>query len=112
VGTFNFNGGALGSIVMDTNGDNVFGPGDTPLAGVQVTADLNQNSIRDNVSVAVRADDVPLGTDLTNLFPNATLTIADAIGDNIGFKVRTVTNPNNPGDRIFSVHPVLPWVEV
>ena len=102
VGTFNFNGGALGSIVMDTNGDNVFGPGDTPLAGVQVTADLNQNSIRDNVSVAVRADDVPLGTDLTNLFPNATLTIADAIGDNIGFKVRTVTNPNNPGDRIFS----------
>ena len=102
VGTFNFNGGALGSIVMDTNGDNVFGPGDTPLAGVQVTADLNQNGIRDSVTVAVRADDVPLGTDLTNLFPNATLTIADENGDNIGFKVRTVTNPNNAGDRIFS----------
>lgn len=102
VGTFNFNGGALGSIVSDTNGDNVFGPSDTPLAGVQITADLNQNNIRDDVSVAVRAEDVPLGTDLTNLFPNATLTITDVNGDNSGFKVRTVTNPNNPGDRIFS----------
>jgi hypothetical protein len=102
VGTFNFNGGALGSIVMDTNGDNVFGSGDTPLAGVQITADLNQNNIRDDVTVAVQADNLPLGSDLTNLFPNATLTIADRSGDNIGFRVRTVTNPNNPGDRIFS----------
>jgi hypothetical protein len=102
VGTYNFGGGALGTIVLDTNGDNAVGPEDTPLAGVQITADLNQNGIRDNVTVAVRAEEVPLGTDLTNLFPNATLTIADANGDNIGFKVRTVTNPNNAGDRIFS----------
>ena len=89
LGTYNFDGGARGTVAMDTNGDGVITGADSILPNITVFADRNGNSIRDSISTQVLAGTVPEGSDLTNRYPNATLTVANQNNKNIGFVVRT-----------------------
>ncbi len=91
LGTYNFDGGARGTVALDTNGDGVITGADSTLPNISVFADRNGNSIRDSISTKVLAGSVPEGSDLTNRYPNATLTVADKNNKNIGFVVRTAT---------------------
>ena len=93
LGTYNFDGGARGTVAMDTNGDGVITGVDSTLPNITVFADRNGNSIRDSISTQVLAGTVPEGSDLTNRYPNATLTVANQNNKNIGFVVRTATLP-------------------
>lgn len=89
LGTFNFDGGMRGFAGLDSNSDGQITAADTPLAGVSVYADRNDNGQRDSTSVEIVASGQVLGSELANLFPNATLTVADDRNENIGFAVRT-----------------------
>lgn len=91
IGTYNFDGGARGTAIVDTNGDNVITAVDAPIAGIPVIADANNNGVRDFQSVTIVASQYPKQSNLTNRFPNATLTVADKDNKNIGFVVRTDT---------------------
>ena len=112
VGTYNFGGGAQGNVGIDTNNDGVLTAADAPLSNVSVFADSNGNGVRDSVGTQVIAAQYPEGTDLTNRFPNATLTVADSNNKNIGFVVRT----RNTFDNAFNTISVLssegiPWYD-
>ncbi|MFN7737451.1 MAG: cadherin domain-containing protein [Pirellula sp.] len=89
IGTYNFGGGYLGFAGMDSNGDGQLTTNETPLPGVTLFADMNDNGVRDSKVVDVIAAQQVLGAELANVFPNATLTVADSNGKNIGFAVRT-----------------------
>ncbi len=111
LGTFNFDGGAKGFIGND-NGDGVLTGADTPLPNVPVFADQNANGVRDSVAVSVFAKDYPDGTELTNRFPDATLTVADVNNKNIGFVARTTSTFDNAFNtiRVFSSEGI-PWYD-
>jgi len=89
IGTYNFGGGYVGFVGVDSNGDGQLTANETPLPGVTVFADMNANGVRDSNVVQVNAAEQVIGAELANVFPNATLTVADANGKNIGFAVRT-----------------------
>ncbi len=112
LGTYNFGGGVRGSVGTDSNGDGVFTSADAPLANVAVLADTNGNGLRDSIGTQVVAAQYPEGSDLTNRFPNATLTVADRNNKNIGFVART----KNKFDNAFNTISVLssegiPWFD-
>ncbi|MFN7731447.1 MAG: cadherin domain-containing protein [Pirellula sp.] len=110
LGTFNFDGGMRGFAGVDANGDGKITAEDTPLAGVSVFADRNDNGQRDSTSVEIIASRQVLGGELANLFPNATLTIADDRNENIGFAVRTKSafDPDFNVITVFSSEGI-PW---
>jgi len=89
LGTYNFDGGVQGTVAKDSNLDGQITGADAFIPNVRILADQNQNGVRDNVLTTVIANNYVEGTELTNRFPNATLTIADANNKNIGFVVRT-----------------------
>ena len=112
VGTFNFDGGVRGTMGQDLNEDGKLTSSDYLASGVQVFADSNGNGFRDNLQKEVVAIDYPQGTELTNRFPNATLTVAATNGENIGHVVRT----RSTFDNDFNVITVLssegiPWFD-
>lgn len=100
VGTYNFNGGVRGSIGLDTNGDGVLTAADSPLPNVTVFSDANGNGVRDSIATQIVAAQYSEGSDLTNRFPNATLTVADKDNKNIGFVVRTKKTFDNAFNTI------------
>ena len=107
LGTFNFDGGARGTVALDTNGDGVITGADSKLPNISVFADQNGNSIRDSISTRVLAGSVPERSDLTNRYPNATLTVANQNNKNIGFVVRT---RNSSGITTLSSEGI-PWFD-
>ncbi|MFM8573640.1 MAG: cadherin domain-containing protein [Pirellula sp.] len=112
VGTYNFGGGFLGRAMLDVDRDGQFTDSDTPLANVTVFADRNDNGIRDNTTIDVISSQQTLGAELANVFPNATLTVADSNNKNIGFAVRTAQKNDNAGNpiRVLSSEGI-PWFD-
>ena len=107
LGTYNFDGGVQGTVAKDSNLDGQITSADTLMPNVRILADQNQNGVQDNFLTTVIANDYAEGTELTNRFPNATLTIADANNKNIGFVVRT-KKVNT--DNVFSSEGI-PWFD-
>ncbi|MEQ1824648.1 MAG: cadherin repeat domain-containing protein, partial [Pirellula sp.] len=112
LGTYNFDGGARGTIAQDLNGDGLVNSSDAPISNVPVFADKNQNGIRDEQLVQVVAGSFPDDSEHTNRFPNATLTVADSNNKNIGFKVRTKSTFDNAFNtiRVLSSEGI-PWFD-
>ena len=112
IGTYNFGGGFLGTAAIDTDRDGVITKSDTPLAGVTLFADRNDNGIRDTTTVDVISAQQTLGAELANTFPNATLTVADSNNKNIGFAVRTAQTTDNGSNtiRVLSSEGI-PWFD-
>lgn len=100
VGTFNFDGGVVGTVAHDSNWDGTYGVGDTPIANASFFADRNRDGMRNNQSVSVIAGGYADGSEHTNRFANATLTVADANNKNIGFVVRTRSTFDNAFNTI------------
>lgn len=107
IGDYNFFGGVTGTTYSDVNGDGIQNTGDVPLPGVTVFADTNLNGIRDDLTVVARGSDFQINRELTNVLPNATLTVADELNKNIGFDVRSRERGFN-GDIVFS-SAGIPW---
>ena len=112
VGTFNFDGGVRGTMGQDLDQDGKLTNADYLASGVQVFADGNGNGFRDSLQQEVVAINYPERTELTNRFPNATLTVAASNGENIGHVVRT----RSTFDNDFNVITVLssegiPWFD-
>ena len=112
VGTYNFGGGFIGQAILDSDRDGQLTSADSPLANVSVFADRNDNGVRDNTTVDVIASQQTLNAELANVFPNATLTVADTTNKNIGFAVRTVQKNDNAGSpiRVLSSEGI-PWYD-
>ncbi|MFN6127405.1 MAG: cadherin domain-containing protein [Planctomycetota bacterium] len=104
IGTYNFGGGYVGFVGLDTNGDGHVAANETPLPGVTVFADSNGSGLRDSNEVRVIASEQVVMAELANRFPNATLTITDPSNKNSGFAVRTVETTDLSGNsiRVFS----------
>ena len=110
LGTHNFNGAIYGSARYDTNGNDRPDQSDDPIPGGFVLADQNGNGVRDTVETNSDLGSLDDDTELTNRYPNATLT---AVGDdnlNIGFKVRKQSTPvgNNNDFPVFASEGI-PW---
>lgn len=100
------------SMGWDLDQDGKLTSSDYLASGVQVFADGNGNGFRDNLQQEIVAINYPQGTELTNRFPNATLTVAANNGENIGHVVRTQSTFDND----FNVITVLssegiPWFD-
>ncbi len=112
VGTFNFGGGFSGSTSLDVDRNGIINGADTPLAGVSLFADRNDNGVRDLTTIDVIAAQQPLNVEIANAFPNATLTVANDTNKNIGFAVKTVNTFDNNFNtiRVFSSEGI-PWYD-
>ncbi len=112
LGTYNFNGGFQGFTGLDSNNDGNITSDETPVPGVTVFADRNGNGLRDSFQVEVIAAKQPLGNELANNFPNATLTVADRYNENIGFAVRTRSTFDNDFNTITVLSSEgIPWFD-
>jgi len=112
IGTYNFGGGYIGFVGLDTNGDDQVNAGESPLQGVTAFADANGSGVRDSIEVRVVAEEQLLQAELTNQFRNATLTVADTNNRNIGFAVRTIGTTDQAGRdiRVLSSEGI-PWFD-
>ena len=106
VGDSNFVGGVRGFAVLDDPADPK-----PPAEGVLVFADENGNGVRDNLFHVVDPDAFPADTDLLNLYPGVTLSIANTDTSILGFDVLGIQQANGGvtlPNRIFS-HSGIPF---
>lgn len=102
VGDYNFNGGVSGRITAS--------PSSTSLSGITFFADQNGDGVRSSVNIAVNPSSFSDGTELTNPFPNATLTVVNEQNKNVGFVVRprVPSGGSTNGPKVFASEGI-PW---
>ncbi|QDS88043.1 Cadherin domain protein [Rosistilla ulvae] len=96
VGTYNFFGGVRGRVTNNSAG--------APIPGVTVLADTNGNGIRDVITTVIEPDSVLAGTEMTNLFPGITLSVADRSTGALKGGVSSITETiglASTGTRVF-----------
>lgn len=93
LGTSNFASNISGRVFNDANGNGVFDPGETGVAGQTVWVDRNGNGLLDSYTLTADPDDFAVGTELTNRYDRVTLTTVGSLGPTFDANDVTVRQP-------------------
>ncbi len=110
IGARNFSGAISGTVFADEDGDGNQSPTETGMGSVTVFADVTNNASVGEFTVHVEPDDFPEDSDMSNVIPNATLTIAGSDNEMQSFFVRPVEvffpQWASTGEQVFAVEGV------
>ena len=103
IGANNFVNSVSGAIFLDGNADGIQQPGEAPLSGITVAADLQGDGLLGVYSDRIEPNNYPVNSDVSNASSNVTLVSAGSDNVHQGFKIRPVQRFGAPvGELIFS----------
>lgn len=103
VGSSNWVGSIAGSIFRDDNSDGIQQASEPPISGIQVTSDLNGDTLPGYFTELIEPNNYVSGSDVTNISSNVTLVTAGSNNNHQSFKTRTQQLFGAPaGELVFS----------